>query len=248
MLSSNELSNLYKIISDENQTFEKISQSFSESFNKNDYMKIALSLCILIKDNLLNIHQRIISFYILYFIKKSDKLEISPLLPLLLETLQFTKNKIEQSFLLDFLFNQINYLNITVKSYIQDNSKTVKQNYFSHIQNLYEKYNSDKKLIGNTKKTNDFIRHILYDRKKSDIKNVDNHPNMDITSSININDELAFKYYEPNYLSFYPANLNLGAEGKKMFDMEPIWVMPNLKHNYIWENEKKEKCKESDKK
>ena len=248
MLSSNELSNLYKIISDENQTFEKISQSFSESFNKNDYMKIALSLCILIKDNLLNIHQRIISFYILYFIKKSDKLEISPLLPLLLETLQFTKNKIEQSFLLDFLFNQINYLNITVKSYIQDNSKTVKQNYFSHIQNLYEKYNSDKKLIGNTKKTNDFIRHILYDRKKSDIKNVDNHPNMDITSSININDELAFKYYEPNYLSFYPANLNLGAGGKKMFDMEPIWVMPNLKHNYIWENEKKEKCKESDKK
>ena len=138
MLSSNELSNLYKIISDENQTFEKISQSFSESFNKNDYMKIAVSLCILIKDNLLNIHQRIISFYILYFIKKSDKLEISPLLPLLLETLQFTKNKIEQSFLLDFLFNQINYLNITVKSYIQDNSKTVKPNYFSHIQNLYE--------------------------------------------------------------------------------------------------------------
>ena len=61
MLSSNELSNLYKIISDENQTFEKISQSFSESFNKNDYMKIAVSLCILIKDNLLNIHQRIIS-------------------------------------------------------------------------------------------------------------------------------------------------------------------------------------------
>ena len=248
MLSSNELSNLYKIISDENQTFEKISQTFSESFNKNDYMKIAVSLCILIKDNLLNIHQRIISFYILYFIKKSDKLEISPLLPLLLETLQFTKNKIEQSFLLDFLFNQINYLNITVKSYIQDNSKTVKPNYFSHIQNLYEKYNSDKKLIGNTKKTNDFIRHILYDRKKSDIKNVDNHPNMDITSSININDELAFKYYEPNYLSFYPANLNLGAGDKKMFDMEPIWVMPNLKHNYIWENEKKEKCKESDKK
>ena len=138
MLSSNELSDLYKIISDENQTFEKISQSFSESFNKVDYQKIAVSLCILIKDNLLNIHQKIISFYILYFIKKNDQLEASPFLPLILETLQFSKNKSEQSFLLDFLFNQINYLNISVKNYIQDNSKTVKTSNVQNIQMLYE--------------------------------------------------------------------------------------------------------------
>ena len=57
MLSSNELSELYKIISDENQTFENISKSFSVSFNKCDQLKIAISLCILIKDNLLNLHQ-----------------------------------------------------------------------------------------------------------------------------------------------------------------------------------------------
>jgi hypothetical protein len=36
MLSPNELSDLYVIISDENQTFENISQSFSETFNKSD--------------------------------------------------------------------------------------------------------------------------------------------------------------------------------------------------------------------
>ena len=248
MLSSNELSDLYKIISDENQTFEKISQSFSESFNKVDYQKIAVSLCILIKDNLLNIHQKIISFYILYFIKKNDQLEASPFLPLILETLQFSKNKSEQSFLLDFLFNQINYLNISVKNYIQDNSKTVKTSNVQNIQMLYEKYNLEKNKLGNSKKTNDFIRHILYDRKKSDIKNVDNHPNMDLTNSINIEDELSLNYYEPNYMSFYPINLNFGVEGKKMFDMEPIWLVPNLKHNYIWENESREKCKETDKK
>ena len=247
MLSSNELSDLYKIISDENQTFEKISQSFSELFKKSDYLKIAISLCILIKDNLLNIHQRIISFYILYFMNKCDKLEISPFLPLIIETIQLTKNKSEQSFLIDFSFNQINYLNISVKNYIQDNSKTVKPN-ISHLQMLYEKYNTEKNRIGINKKTNDYIRHILYDRKKSDIKNIDNHPNIDIKNSINIDDELAFKYFEPNYMSFSPMNLNINTEKKNFFDMEPIWVMPNLKHNYIWEHEKKENSKESDKK
>ena len=70
MLSSNELSNLYKIISDEDQTFENISHTFSESFKESDYMRIAMSLCILIKDNLFNKTQRIISFYILYLLKR----------------------------------------------------------------------------------------------------------------------------------------------------------------------------------
>lgn len=70
MLSQNELSNLYQIISKENQTFENISQSFSETFNKCDHLKIAITLCILIKDNLLNLPQRLISFYILFLMKK----------------------------------------------------------------------------------------------------------------------------------------------------------------------------------
>lgn len=249
MLSSNELSNLYKIISDENQTFENISQKFSESFKKSDYLKIAVSLCILIKDNLLNIHQRLISFYILYYMKKNDNLEISPFLPLIIEIIQTTKNKTEQNFLSDFLYNQINYLNITIKNYIEDTVKTIKIN-IPHLQLLYEKYNLEKNKIGINKNTNDYIRHVLYDRKKGDIKKIDNHSNIDIDNSININDELTFKYFEPNYISFFPMSLNMNINGnqKKMFDLEPFWLMPNLKHNFIWENEKKENVKDEDKK
>ena len=246
MLSSNELSNLFKIISEENQTFENISQSFSESFDKCDQLKIAITLCILIKDNLLNVHQRLISFYILYLMKKNDNLEISPFLPLIIETIQTTKNRNEQNFLNDFLYNQINYLNTSVKNYIQDNTKMVKIN-IPYLQMLYEKYNSELNKNGNNKKTNDYIRHVLYDRKKSDIKNVDNHPNMDIANSINVNDELGFKYFEPNYMSFCPMNIN-SYNGRNFFDLEPVWIMPCLKHNFIWENEKKENNKEEDKK
>ena len=243
MLSSNELSNLYKIISNENQTFENISHSFAESFNKCDHLKIAITLCILIKDNLLNIQQRIISFYILYYMKKNDNFEISPVLPLIIETIQITKNKTEQNFLLDFLYNQINYSNVSIKNYIQDNEKKAKIN-IPHLQMLYEKYNSLKNVISNNKKTNDYIRHVLYDRKKNDIKNIDNHGNISIENSFNINEELAFKYCECNYMSFFPINVNQ----QKFFDLEPNWVIPCLKHNFIWENEKKENIKDEDKK
>lgn len=246
MLSSNELSLLYKIISDENQTFENISQEFTKSFEKSDYLKIAISLYTLIKDNLLNVHQRLISFYILYYIQKSEQLEINPFLPLIIETIQLSKNKNEQSFLSDILLNQINYLNISVKNYIQDNSKTVKLN-VPYIQKLYEKYNLEKNKLGNYIKINDYIRHIVYDRKKSDIKNIDNHPNIDISKSINIKNELSYNYFEPNYMSFCPMNAN-NESGKKFFNMEPVWVMPNLKHNFIWELEKKENLNDGEKK
>ena len=246
MLSSNELSLLYKLISDDNQTFENISQLFTESFEKSDYLKIAISLYTLIKDNLLNVHQRLISFYILYYIQKSEQLEINPFLPLIIETIQLSKNKNEQSFLSDILLNQINYLNISVKNYIQDNSKTVKLN-VPYIQKLYEKYNLEKNKLGNYIKINDYIRHIVYDRKKSDIKNIDNHPNIDISKSINIKNELSYNYFEPNYMSFCPMNAN-NESGKKFFNMEPVWVMPNLKHNFIWELEQKENLNDGEKK
>lgn len=149
--------------------------------------------------------------------KKNDKLDISPFLPFIIEIIQNTKNKIEQNFLNDFLCNQIHYLNTSVKNYIQDNTKTVKIN-VHYIQMLYEKYNNELNKNGNNKKINDHIRHVLYDRKKSDIKNVDNHPKMDLVDSINIEDELGFKYFDPNYMSFCPMNVN-GSNGRNFL----IW-------------------------
>jgi hypothetical protein len=248
MLSPNELSVLYKIISDENQTFENISQSFSESFKKCDQLKVATSLCILIKDNLLNIHQRLISFYLIYLMKKNDDLEITPFLPFIIETIKTSKNKNEQFFLSDFLNNQINYLNTSVKNYIEDNTKTVKIK-IQDLQNLCNKYYLEQSKIGNNKKNYDYLRHVLYDRKKSDIKNVDNHLNSNLAKSINVDDELAFKYFVPNYMSFCPMNMisnqsNNSGNGCEIFDTEPIWLLPNLKHNFIWENGKLDNDKE----
>jgi hypothetical protein len=248
MLSPNELSVLYKIISDENQTFENISQSFSESFKKCDQVKVATSLCILIKDNLLNIHQRLISFYLIYLMKKNDELEITPFLPFIIETIKTSKNKNEQFFLSDFLNNQINYLNTSVKNYIEDNTKTVKIK-IQDLQNLCNKYYMEQSKIGNNKKNYDYLRHVLYDRKKSDIKNVDNHLNSNLAKSINVDDELAFKYFVPNYMSFCPMNMisnqsNNSGNSCEIFDTEPIWLLPNLKHNFIWENGKLDNDKE----
>ena len=250
MLSSNELSILYRIISDERQSFENISIAFQGAFKKFEYTKVAISLCILIKDNLLTLPQRLISFYILYLIKKNDKLEISPFLPFILGTIQTTKERAEQNFLLDFLCYKINYLNISVKTYIQNKTKVGKIN-FAYLQALYNKHYSEIKKLGKSNKKNDFIWHILYEKKNNDVTNTGgNQQNGNIAAPSSVKDELVNKYFEPNYMSFFPLNLNEtnnnnNSDMKKIFDGEPVWIMPGLKHDFIWENKNFESAKKN---
>ena len=236
MLSQKELSLLYQILSDDNQTFEKISESFENSFPKESYSKVGTTLSILLKDKLLNIHQRIISYYILYDMSKKEKTESNPYLSIILEMLKNSQNKNELNFLIDYLYNQINYLNITIQDYLKDNTKELKMNLIQ-IQMQWGKYY--KEILKNKNidlKTNDKNRPIIYDRRKSEIKNNDNHNNLNLflnnkDDNKNNENELNVNYFSPNYMSYYPKyNNNI------FFDSEPIWVLPSLRHNFIWEN------------
>ena len=229
MISSNELSEVFKIISDENKTFRDIAQIYNDVFKNKDKLRIALSLCILIKDNLLNITQRMISFYLLYLMKINFHIDIGPFLPLIIETIQDSKNLSEQNFLFDFINNEINYINSTVKNFLKDKTKNNynKTNVFI-LQNLYQKYLQEKP---KNKKMANFIRQILYDRKKTDIKHIDNHTSDNLPQFINTKEEMSFKLCEPSYISFCPKLKN-----NEFIDKEPIWIMPQLKHNFNWEN------------
>ena len=232
MLSSNELTNLHKIISDENQTFESISNSFGESFKESDHMRIIMSIYILLKDNLFNLTQRIISFYILYFLKDKFNFEITPFLSLILESIQKTTHIPEKNFLIDFLNNQINYINTTVKHFINDNTDKHSPQNIQFLQMLYKKYRIEKGIFGASPKIFDLERYVLYDRKKREIKNLDCHSNLKVENYLNLKDEINLNYSAPNYLSFCPK-----LDNNKFLDKEPIFFMPYLKHNFFWEKE-----------
>ena len=108
MMSQIDLSKLYTFISNSNQTFENISKFFNIEFNAENKNKAITAIIILLKDNLLNINQRIICYYILYDTSQKEKMETNPFLFIILEKLKNSKDKIEQNFLLDFLYKKIN--------------------------------------------------------------------------------------------------------------------------------------------
>jgi hypothetical protein len=234
MLSPNNLSLLYKIISDGNQTFEEISNIFNAKFSKDSQNKAATCLLILLEDNLLNMQQKIISYFILYNMSKNEGMEINPFLSFILERLRKSNDKIEQNFLIDFLCNQINYLNLTIDKYLKENKKEQRIN-TTQIQMQWNKYYKEILRKKNIKiNEDDKTRPIVYDRKDNDIKNVDSKANINIAGNINQNDKneindinLNLNYYKSNYMSFYPMN-------NSYFSAEPIWLIPNLKHNFIW--------------
>jgi hypothetical protein len=103
MLTPNELSLLYNTISDENKTFERIAGDFQKLFPKSDQFKIGVTLWFLLKDNLLNLAQRLASFYLLYEMYRLEKVSTTPFVPIVLETLQGSKNNVEKKLLLEFI-------------------------------------------------------------------------------------------------------------------------------------------------
>ena len=232
MLSQKDLSLLYKIISDNSQTFSQISKSLQNNFQKENKSKIAATLVILLSDNLLNLHQRIISYYILYDLSKLDQMTVNPYLPTILEMLKKSQNKNEQIFLQDFLYNQINnYLDITVQNYLNDNTRELKVN----LVQLQIQWDNINKEIINSKnidlKKNDNIRPVIYDRKKEDIINLEKHNNLNLFNNnkeSKIDEGFNFNYFNPNYLSYYPIKNN------SFLNSEPIWLLPQLNHNFIW--------------
>ena len=234
MLSQKSLSLLHQIILDDSQTFRKISETFNNNFKNENRIKAGTTLIFLLRDNLLNIHQRIISYYILYEISKNQKLVSNQYISIILEMLKKSQNKNEQVFLEDFLNNQIDYLDLTVQNYLKDNTKELKTN----LNQLLLQWEKDYKEALNEKnidlKANDEIRPVIYDRSENDIKKLDKINNIDLLSENDeekIEKEINFNYFTSNYMSYYPYN------NSYFINSEPIWLIPQLSHNFIWDKD-----------
>ena len=219
MLSQSELTTLYNIISDETKTFELISETFQKTYSKSEQFKIGITLWFLIKDNLLNLSQRLSSFYILYDMYRNEKLQSIPFIPIVLQTLNETKNKIEQKFLTDFIENKIEYSKTQINTYIEDIEKNININ-IPNLEDYWKNYKNQTEKIN--KIINDWMRPIIYEKKEN--KNNKLY-NLNQLTPI----EVSMNYFEPNYMSFYP-NINY-----PFYEDEPLWIIPTLKHNFIYD-------------
>jgi len=228
MMSPNELSKLYIYISDENQTFENVAKMFISQFNLESRRKAIISIIILLKDNLLNITQRIICYFILYNISKKDKMETNPFLIIILDNLKNTNDINEQNFLIDFLYKKINYANKTIKEYLNEKKKEMKIS-ITQIQIQWEKYYKEllKKMnINNNYK--DKMRQIIYDRNNFGRGGINKSFNSNAFSNVHNLNEINLNFFENNYMSFRPNNNNFVIS-------EPVFLLPDIKHSFLWE-------------
>ena len=228
MMSPNELSKLYYYISDENQTFENISKMFNSQFNLESQTKAINAIIILLKDNLLNISQRIICYFILYNISKKEKMETNPFLIIILDCLKNSNDINEQSFLIDFLYKKINYVNKTIKEYLKEKKKEMKIS-ITQIQIQWEKYYKELLKQMNINNNSDIkMRQIIYERNTFSINAINKSVSSNALSNVHSLNEINLNFFENNYMSFKPNNNNF-------FNSEPVFLLPNIKHCFFWE-------------
>jgi hypothetical protein len=227
-MSPNELSKLYYYISDENQTFENISKMFNSQFNLESQTKAINAIIILLKDNLLNISQRIICYFILYNFSKKEKMETNPFLIIILDCLKNSNDINEQNFLIDFLYKKINYVNKTIKEYLKEKKKEMKIS-ITQIQIQWEKYYKELLKQMNINNNSDIkMRQIIYERNTFSINAINKSVCSNALSNVHSLNEINLNFFENNYMSFKPNNNNF-------FNSEPVFLLPNIKHCFFWE-------------
>lgn len=222
MLSVNDLSNVQNLIDDETITFDELITKFTSNFDNSKYFKICMTLEILIKDHQLNLFQEIVAFYILYYLNKEEK-GYSNFTSLVLKILKETKNKEKKIILLNLMEDKITNTQIKIIDYIKmiENIK-IDKNIDKEINNIinegytHENNNKDLYLINPTVSEKKLSDNILI--KQNDIQKYSSDKNN-------------LKYIEPNYMLYYPINSK-----QFIFKDELIFILPYLKHNFIWEN------------
>ena len=222
MLSVNDLSNVQNLIDDETITFDELITKFTTNFDNSKYFKICMTLEILIKDHQLNLFQEIVAFYILYYLNKEEK-GYTTFSSLVLKILKETRNKEKKIILINLMENKMNNLQIKINDYIKmiENYK-IDENIDKEINNIInEGYTHE-----NNNKDNYLINPIVPEKGLKDNK-------ISLTNNIKkfASDENNLKYIESNYMSYYPLHLK-----EIIFKNELIWIIPGLKHNFIWEN------------
>ena len=222
MLSSNDLLNIQNLINNEAITFDEVISKITSTFDTSKYFKICMTLEILIKDHQLNLFQEIVAFYILYYLNKEEK-GYTTFSSLVLKILKETRNKEKKIILINLMENKMNNLQIKINDYIKmiENYK-IDENIDKEINNIInEGYTHE-----NNNKDNYLINPIVPEKGLKDNK-------ISLTNNIKkfASDENNLKYIESNYMSYYPLHLK-----EIIFKNELIWIIPGLKHNFIWEN------------
>lgn len=100
MLNPKELTTLLNLLSEEEKTFDSISQNFTKAFNKSEQFKLGCTLHFVLEENLLRpTTHRLAAFYILYDLYKGEPISHNPFFLVFVEGLQKQCDPAEKQFL-----------------------------------------------------------------------------------------------------------------------------------------------------
>jgi len=114
MLLPKEITSLLGLLSEDEKTFDQSVTNFHKLFARTEHFGVCSTLCVLLRDGMLEPVQRLVAFYVLYDVYKSEAAPVNtkseaapsnPFLPIFLDTLRSRTyvDQCERSFLISLL-------------------------------------------------------------------------------------------------------------------------------------------------
>lgn len=107
LLSVKELQSLLSVVNEEDKSFEQVSALLNKSFAKGDLFRAGCCMVLMLQENLLGKQSsRLISYYLLFDVYRSEPVASNPFLPVFIDALSRKElDPTERSFLAQLLSN-----------------------------------------------------------------------------------------------------------------------------------------------
>lgn len=103
MLSQQDLDRLLALLKESHQPFESIASNFYKTFTKSDHFKLGCVICMLLQDQLLTSNQRLVGFFLLYDMYRTEQQGTTPFVPFVLDALEQSTDQAEKKFLMQIV-------------------------------------------------------------------------------------------------------------------------------------------------
>ena len=100
MLSSKELGALLALLDDHANVFGVLTDTFTKTYNKTEYFRIASGIFLLLQNRMLSLGSRLNAYYLLFDLYKSEPLPSNPFFPAFWLPPETNLTAAEKSFLL----------------------------------------------------------------------------------------------------------------------------------------------------
>eukprot|EP00743_Colponemidia_sp_Colp-15_P004261 GILK01004597.1.p1 GENE.GILK01004597.1~~GILK01004597.1.p1 ORF type:complete len:434 (-),score=76.66 GILK01004597.1:100-1302(-) len=206
--------------------FDSCMNAFCKVFQKPEQFKVGCAMCYLLQDKFLSRTQRMIAFYVLYDMYRSENISTTPFAPFILDAIEHTNDPCERKFLLQLLSSGSKLSKQTASQFCAsfDPQQVVDVPNMESLRRIH---------LDGFPKPSGFhsigVHPVIVEEKLTDAdKNKDNSHQCTLPDLLAIENEISLSTFQPNFVRPVPPLFEQRED-------ELFWLSPSILPEPMWD-------------